>query len=74
MEVPSTSAIHIINVSLFSEDVSSKPFSKSNAFVQDVRDTLSRIIQREAVHASATMKYANIDINQRGQRMIHVFF
>ena len=60
--VPSASTVHIINVSLFNEYVSSKPFSKAASFVKYVSNTLLRIIWREAVYASATMKYSDINI------------
>ena len=62
MAVPSTSDIYIINVSLFKWIASSKPFSKAAVVVQDASATLSTIIQREALCASATMKYSNRDI------------
>ena len=62
MAVPSASDIHIINVSLFKESASSKPFSKAAAVVQDTSATLSTIIQREALRASATIKYSDSDI------------
>ena len=58
MAVPSASDIYIINVSLFKESASSEPFSKAAAVVQDVSATLSTIIRREALRASATMKYS----------------
>ena len=62
MAVLSASTVHIINVSLFNEDVSSKTFSKADSFVKYVSNTLLRIIWREAVYASATMKYSDINI------------
>ena len=65
---------HIINVSYFNGNLFSKTFSKATAYVQDVSSTSTSIIQREAVHASATMKYTDSDINWRGQRIIYMLF
>ena len=62
MAVQSASDIHIINVCLLKGSTSSKYFSKAVAVVQDVSATLSTIIWREALRASATMKYSNRDI------------
>ena len=62
MAVSYTSAKHILNAYLFNEDVSSEPFSKATVDVQDASAILSRIIYREAVLASVTMKYSDRDI------------
>ena len=62
MAVPSASDIYIINFSFFNGSASSKLFSKSAAVVQEAIATLSTIIQRDALHVLATMKYINSDI------------
>ena len=62
MTLPSASDIHIINVSLFKGGAYSKPCSKASVAVQDTSATLSTIIQREALLASAKMKYSDSDI------------
>ena len=62
MAVPPASEIHIINVSLFKGSASSKTTPKSAEVVQDASATLSTIIQRESLRASATMKYSDTNI------------
>ena len=49
-------------MSVFKGSASLKPFSKASTVVQDVSATLSTIIQRDALHVLATMKYINSDI------------
>ena len=71
MAVPSASDIHIINVSLFKESASSEPFLKAAAVVQDASANLSTIIRREALFASATMKYSDSDIKAAMEKYLY---
>ena len=62
MAASSTSAIYIINAPLYVGSKYSRSFSTATSVVLNVTDTLSNLIWREVVRASASMKCANSGI------------
>ena len=59
-------------MSLFKGSASSKTSPKAAEVVQDASATLSFIIQRESLRASATMKYSNTNIKAATEKDLDV--